>query len=209
MSRRIGLKTRPIYSILLMTFLLFGGRSSSASEIPEEKNMKQPEKAKTTEIDYLHLPLKTITGNDTTLENFKGKVVMLVNVASKCGNTKQYAGLEELYRKFKDKGFVVVGFPANNFGEQEPGTDQEILNFCQSKFDVTFPMMSKISVKGEDKNPLYTYLTEESPQSGEIEWNFTKFLLDRNGTVAARFSTKTTPTSPEVVSSIERLLSAK
>lgn len=209
MLRRIDLKTRPIYSILLMTFLLIGGRSSSASEIPGEKNMKQSEKAKTTEIDYLHLPLKTITGNDTTLENFKGKVVMLVNVASKCGNTMQYAGLEELYRKFKDKGFVVVGFPANNFGEQEPGTDQEILNFCQSKFDVTFPMMSKISVKGEDKNPLYTYLTEESPRSGEIEWNFTKFLLDRNGTVAARFSTKTTPTSPEVVSIIERLLSVK
>lgn len=195
--------------MLLMIFLLVGGISSSASETTEEKNMKQPEKSKTMEIDYLHLPLKTITGSDTTLESFKGKVVLLVNVASKCGNTKQYAALEELYRKYKDRGFVVVGFPANDFGGQEPGTDQEILNFCQSKFDVTFPMMSKISVKGEDKHPLYAYLTQESPFAGEIEWNFTKFILDRTGKPAARFTPKTVPDSDEVIATVERLLSAK
>lgn len=203
------MKLRLVYSMLLLLLFLAGGNSSLASDKAEEKNMKQTEKAKTAAIDYFHLPLKTIAGNDTTLESFKGKVVLLVNVASKCGNTKQYAALEELYRKYKDRGFVVVGFPANDFGGQEPGTDQEILNFCQSKFDVTFPMMSKISVKGEDKHPLYAYLTQESPFAGEIEWNFTKFILDRTGKPAARFTPKTVPDSDEVIATVERLLSAK
>ena len=174
-----------------------------------ESKLKTAKEEKTKMTDYLHIPFKTITGNDSSLADFKGKVVMLVNVASRCGYTKQYAGLEEIYRKYKDKGFVIVGFPANNFGGQEPGTDEEIRDFCTSKFDVTFPMMSKISVKGDDKHPLYAYLTEESSQSGEVEWNFTKFLLDRSGKVADRFSTKTDPASPEVMAELERLLSAK
>lgn len=198
-------------SILIALTLLAGPSQlpARAGENTGESKLKTAKEEKTAMTDYLHIPFKTITGNDSSLADFKGKVVMLVNVASKCGYTKQYAGLEEIYRKYKDKGFVIIGFPANNFGGQEPGTDQEILDFCTSKFDVTFPMMSKISVKGDDKHPLYAYLTEKSSQSGEIEWNFTKFVLDRSGKVADRFPTKTDPSSPEVTAELERLLSAK
>ena len=156
---------------------------------------------------YLDYPLLTITGDTTSLAEFSGKVVLIVNTASECGFTPQYAGLEGLYRKYKDRGFVVIGFPANNFGGQEPGTNEEILNFCTTKFDVTFPMMSKVSVKGKDKLPLFIYLTEQSPLPGEIQWNFTKFLLDKNGRLAARYPSKVTPMDSELVSTVEDLLS--
>ncbi len=152
------------------------------------------------------IKFKTIHGNDSTLSDFKGKVVLLLNVASKCGNTPQYAGLEELYQKYKDKGLVIIGFPANNFGGQEPGTNEEILKFCTSTYDVSFPMMAKISVKGDDEHPLYKYLTEKSPFPGEIQWNFGKFLLDRDGKVVARFEPKTQPESDEVLKAIETAL---
>ena len=202
---------RNYLSILVtLTFLTGAGTApAKAGNNMEDSELKTAKEAKTKKSDYFHVPFKTITGNDSSLADFHGKVVMLVNVASKCGQTKQYAGLEEIYRKYRDKGFVIVGFPANNFGEQEPGSNEEILNFCQTKFDVTFPMMSKISVKGEDKHPLYAYLTEESNHPGEIEWNFTKFLLDRTGKLADHFPTKTDPASPEVIAEVERLLSAK
>jgi len=134
--------------------------------------------------------LNSIDGSATPLAGFKGKVVLLVNVASKCGYTPQYAGLEKLYETYKDKGFVIVGVPANNFGAQEPGSNEEIKTFCSRTYNVTFPMMSKVSVKGSDKTPLYQYLTDASgnPKTGgEIKWNFTKFLIDKKGNVAARF----------------------
>jgi len=156
---------------------------------------------------YLDCPFLTITGDTTSLADFGGKVVLVVNTASECGFTPQYAGLEELYRKYKDRGLVVVGFPANNFGGQEPGTNEEILNFCTTKFDVTFPMMSKVSVKGKDKHPLFVYLTEQSPLPGEIQWNFSKFLLDKNGRLVARYPSKVTPLDSELVSTVEDLLS--
>jgi glutathione peroxidase len=148
--------------------------------------------------------LKSIDGKPTPLAEFKGKVVLLVNVASKCGFTPQYAGLEKLYEQYKDRGFVIVGVPANNFGGQEPGTNEEIKTFCSRNYNVSFPMMSKVSVKGDDKTPLYQYLTESS--GGEIKWNFTKFLVDKNGKVVARFEPKVTPDSPEVTSAIEKAL---
>jgi glutathione peroxidase len=129
--------------------------------------------------------------------------VLIVNVASRCGFTPQYAGLEALYEKYKDRGFVILGFPANNFGGQEPGTNEEIKTFCSSKYNVTFPMYSKISVKGDDKAPLYQFLTATG---GEIQWNFTKFLVDKNGKVVARFEPKVTPESPEVAEAIEKAL---
>jgi glutathione peroxidase len=135
--------------------------------------------------------------------------VLLVNVASRCGFTPQYAGLEALYEKYKDRGLVIVGIPANNFGQQEPGTDAEIKTFCSMKYNVTFPMMSKVSVLGEDKTPLYVFLTDKSanPQiGGEIKWNFTKFVFDRNGKPVARFEPKVTPDSPEVTAAIESAL---
>jgi glutathione peroxidase len=158
-----------------------------------------------TEPNYLNMPFKTITGHDTTLADFQGKVLLVVNVASECGYTPQYAGLERLYEQFKDSGLVVIGFPANNFGSQEPGTNEQILKFCQSKFNVTFPMMAKVSVKGKDKHPLFTYLTEQSSVKGEIKWNFSKFLLDREGTLVARFDSGVAPDAPELTSRIVSL----
>lgn len=155
--------------------------------------------------------LSTIDGQPAPLSAYKGKVVMLVNVASRCGFTPQYTALEAIYEKYKDRGFVIVGIPANNFGAQEPGTNQEIKTFCQSKYNVTFPMMSKVSVKGDDKTPLYQYLTDKSANpkmGGEIQWNFTKFLVGPDGQVIARFEPKVTPDSPEVTSAIESALAS-
>jgi len=148
--------------------------------------------------------LNTIDGAPAPLSAFKGKVVLLVNVASKCGYTPQYAGLEKLYEKYKDKGFVIVGVPANNFGAQEPGTNEEIKTFCSRNYNVTFPMMSKVSVKGADKTPLYSYLTEKT--GGDIKWNFTKFLIDKNGNIVSRFESAVTPESADITNAIEQTL---
>src|SRR5579859_4596497 len=156
--------------------------------------------------------LPSIDGDATPLSSYKGKVVLLVNVASRCGFTPQYSALESLYEKYRDQGFVILGFPANNFGAQEPGTNAEIKTFCSSKYNVTFPMMSKVSVKGDDTTPLYQYLTDKSANpstGGDIQWNFTKFLIGRDGQIVARFEPKVTPDSPEVTSAIEKALAAK
>jgi len=153
--------------------------------------------------------LNSIDGKPTPLSDFKGKVVLLVNVASRCGFTPQYSGLESLYEKYKDRGFVIVGIPANNFGGQEPGTNQEIKKFCTAKYNVTFPMMAKVSVKGSDITPLYAYLTDKQANpstGGEIGWNFTKFLVGPDGKVLARFDSKVEPESPEVTSAVEKAL---
>jgi glutathione peroxidase len=156
--------------------------------------------------------LNAINGTPTPLAGYKGKVMLIVNVASQCGYTYQYEGLQALYVKYKDKGLVIAGFPANNFGEQEPGTDAEIGAFCKSKFGVTFPMFSKISVAGKDKAPLYQFLTDKAANpktGGEIPWNFTKYLVDRNGKVLARFDAPVEPESKELTSAIEAALAAK
>jgi glutathione peroxidase len=155
--------------------------------------------------------LNSIDGQTAPLAAYKGKVVLLVNVASRCGYTPQYTALEAVYEKYKDQGFTIVGIPANNFGAQEPGTNQEIKTFCSSKYHVTFPMMSKVSVKGDDKTPLYQYLTDKAANprtGGEIEWNFTKFLIGPDGRVLARFEPAITPDSPEVTAAIEKALAA-
>ncbi len=156
--------------------------------------------------------MKDIDGNQQKLKDYKGKVVMIVNTASKCGNTPQYEGLEAIYKKYKDKGFVILGFPANNFMGQEPGTDKEIKEFCTLKYDVTFPMFSKISVKGDDQDPFYTFLTSKATNpgfDGDITWNFEKFLTDRDGKVIARFTPKTKPEDPTVIKAIEDALEAE
>ena len=153
--------------------------------------------------------MDSIDGKPVSLSSFNGKVVLVVNVASKCGFTPQYAALEALYEKYKDKGFVIIGVPANNFMSQEPGTNEEIKKFCSNKYNVTFPMMSKVSVKGDDQAPLYTFLTDKAsnPQfAGDIKWNFTKFLFDRSGNPVARFEPATKPDSPEVISAVEAAL---
>jgi glutathione peroxidase len=153
--------------------------------------------------------INSIDGKPTPLSSFKGKVVLLVNVASRCGYTPQYTGLEALYEKNKDKGFVIVGVPANNFMSQEPGTNEEIKTFCKSKYDVQFPIMSKVSVKGSDKTPLYQYLTspEQNPKTGgEIKWNFTKFLIGRDGQILARFEPAVTPEDAALTSAVSSAL---
>jgi glutathione peroxidase len=160
--------------------------------------------------DIYNFGLVGIDGKPRPLQFFRGDVMLIVNVASQCGYTPQYAGLEALYEKYKDRGLVVVGFPANNFGGQEPGTNEEIKTFCSRKYNVTFPMYAKISVKGGDQAALYKYLVKEDPShSGEIKWNFTKFLVDRNGKIVQRFEPAVTPEDPQVVSAIEKLLQEK
>ena len=153
--------------------------------------------------------LNSIDGQPTPLAQFKGKAVLIVNVASRCGFTPQYAGLEALYQQYKDKGLVVLGFPANNFLWQEPGTNEEIKAFCSTKYRVTFPMFAKVSVKGGNQAPLYQFLTDKKANpstGGAVGWNFTKFLADRNGKVIARFGSKVAPESPELVNAIEAAL---
>ena len=150
--------------------------------------------------------LDSIDGKPVTLSSFSGKVVLIVNVASRCGYTPQYTGLEKVYEKYKDQGFVILGFPANNFGAQEPGTNEEIKTFCSSKYSVTFPMYAKISVKGADIHPLYQFLTTNPATAGDVKWNFTKFLVGKDGKVIARFESAVTPESPEVTSAIEKAL---
>ncbi len=152
--------------------------------------------------------LNSIDGQPAPLAAYKGKVILVVNVASQCGYTPQYSALESIYEKYKDQGFVILGFPANNFGAQEPGTNEEIKAFCTRKYSVTFPIYSKISVKGSDQASLYTYLTQDSAPGlrGDIKWNFTKFLVDRNGNVVQRFEPAVTPDSKEVITAIEKQL---
>lgn len=150
--------------------------------------------------------LKTIDGQERPLSAYQGQVLLLVNVASRCGLTPQYQGLEALYEAYRERGFSVLGFPANNFAGQEPGTDGEIQQFCSLRYNVQFPLFSKISVKGADQHPLYRYLTSQSPFPGEVEWNFGKFLVGRDGQVIARFSPQTAPQAPEVIAAIEAAL---
>ncbi|HEX8203542.1 MAG TPA: glutathione peroxidase [Isosphaeraceae bacterium] len=162
-----------------------------------------------TPASVLDLRVKDIDGRDVDLARYKGRVLLIVNTASQCGYTPQYQGLEALYEKYKARGFEVLAFPANEFGRQEPGTNQEIKDFCASRYDVTFPLFSKIVVKGQGIHPLYRFLTspETDPKfAGDIPWNFTKFLVDRRGQVVARFEPKDTPESPKVTQAIEGAL---
>ncbi len=160
----------------------------------------------------LDFKMKDIDGKDVKLKKYKGDVLLIVNTASKCGYTPQYEGLQAIYSKYQAQGFEVLGFPANNFGGQEPGTETEIKEFCESKYKVTFPMFAKISVKGDDQHPLYNFLTakESNPKfAGDISWNFNKFLVNRKGEVVARFSSKDKPDGEAVMAAIEKYLAVK
>jgi glutathione peroxidase len=153
----------------------------------------------------------TSEGDAVDLRGYHGRPILIVNTASKCGFTKQYETLQKLYERFEDRGFVIVGFPSNDFGNQEPGTHEEIANFCRLNYGVTFPMMAKVHTKGPDQAPIYRALTTESPEDmrGEIGWNFTKFLVDGEGRVVARFEPGLDPMSDEIVDAVEELLSAE
>ncbi len=153
------------------------------------------------------IPLKDIDGHPTSLKAYQGKVLLVVNVASKCGFTPQYSALQSIYTKYKDQGLVVLGFPCNQFAGQEPGTNEEIKQICSSKYDVSFPLFDKIDVNGPKRHPLYTALAgTESPFPGDIKWNFNKFLIGRDGKILNRFESKTKPDSPEVSKAIEAAL---
>jgi glutathione peroxidase len=152
---------------------------------------------------------KTIDGDERSLRDYAGKVVVVVNVASQCGLTPHYAGLQELYESYGARGLMVLGFPCNQFGSQEPGSEAQIKTFCETRFGVTFPMFAKIDVNGPTRHPLYAYLTAQPTQPdgpGDIQWNFAKFLIDRSGSVAARFAPTVAPVSEEIVSAIEKAL---
>ena len=157
--------------------------------------------------NVLNTKVETADGKEKSLSDYKGDVLLIVNVASKCGNTPQYAGLEKLYKKYKDQGFRVLGFPCNQFGGQEPGTMEEIQNFCEVNYNVTFPLFQKIDVKGAHQAPLYAKLTKTEP-AGDITWNFEKFIVGKDGTVLERFTPKTKPEDPKVVTAIEQALKA-
>jgi glutathione peroxidase len=160
----------------------------------------------------LDFHVKDIDGKDVALSKYQGKVVLIVNTASQCGLTPQYKGLEEAYKKYKEQGFEILAFPANEFGKQEPGSDEEIKEFCSTKYNVSFPLFSKIVVKGEGIHPLYEFLTSESTNPGHggvIDWNFAKFLVNRKGEVIARFNPKTAPDSPEFRAAVEKAVSEK
>ncbi|MBD3223726.1 MAG: redoxin domain-containing protein [Caldithrix sp.] len=153
--------------------------------------------------------MENIDGKPVSLDTYEGKVILVVNVASKCGFTNQYEGLQKLFETYMDKGFVVLGFPANNFANQEPGDNSEIKQFCQTEYGVTFPMFSKISVKGSDIHPLYQYLTSDKTNknyAGEITWNFNKFLINKEGQVINRFDSRDKPQSDKIVKAIEKAL---
>jgi glutathione peroxidase len=204
----IKLNAALIIIITIFAFSVTSAGQSSDIKAPDTLASKGGEEMDSI-ISHTTIPFNTIKGKETSLADFEGKVVLVVNVASECGFTPQYADLERLYRLYKDKGLVIIGFPANNFGGQEPGTDEQIYQFCRTKFDVTFPMISKISVKGDDIHPLFAYLTEGTPLKGDIKWNFEKFLLDKNGNLVARYPSATKPLDKDIVKRIEGLLKQK
>jgi glutathione peroxidase len=192
-------------TLLSLMMLLPLGAAVFAFGEPTTQPSTQP-MAESSVPPVLRYTMKSLDGRDVDLSQYQGKVILMVNTASKCGNTPQYAPLEALYKKYMDQGFVILGFPSNDFGHQEPGTDIEISSFCTKNYGVTFPMFSKVDVKGDNICPLYQYLTgadTDAPHAGTITWNFEKFLIARDGTIAARFKPKTQPDSPQVLAAIE------
>ena len=186
--------------LMLVALAAVGGVALAGHEAAERTPAKN---------SIYNFAVKDISGRDVKLSQYRDKVMLIVNVASRCGYTPQYEGLQKIYEKYKDQGLVVLGFPANNFGGQEPGTNEEIKEFCQLKYNVSFPMFAKISVKGEDKHPLYKYLTEAETNpahAGEIKWNFNKFLVDKKGNIIARFDSKVKPEDEQVTQAIEQAL---
>lgn len=187
-------------AVLLTSIMLFFAASAMIARADEGP------------ADALSFKINAIDGESVDLETYKGKVVLVVNVASRCGLTPQYAGLQATYEKYKDQGLVVLGFPCNQFAGQEPGSDAEILEFCTAKYEVTFPMFSKVDVNGEGATPLYKYLTAKDVQpagAGDISWNFEKFLIDRRGHVVHRFAPKTKPDDKTLVAAVEAELNKK
>ncbi len=206
---KLGVNKKALAPVLLSLIINFFVMENAISDDKSNPSNTKGETAMSDNTDHLNIPFNTIQGEASSLRQFADRVILIVNVASECGFTPQYEGLEALYRKYKDEGLVIIGFPANNFGKQEPGSDAEILEFCRKNFDVTFPMMAKISVLGDDIHPLYAWLTVNSGFPGDLNWNFNKFLLNRQGNVVERFGPRTEPFDEKLVSMIEELLGLK
>lgn len=199
---------RSIFSVLIIIFLasisIYVGCATATSDAVSTANLPP-----LTEKSIYDFSMKSIEGKDVKMDEFKGKVLLLVNVASHCGYTPQYTGLQSIYSKYKDQGFLVLGFPSNDFGGQEPGSNEEVKTFCTSKYNVTFPMFSKITVVGANKHPFYRFLTEKATNpefAKEISWNFNKFLVDKTGKIVGAYESGITPESPELTGAIEKAL---
>jgi glutathione peroxidase len=193
------------FSVLAGAMLLISSATADGTQKPQKAAQKEVPAV-------LNFKIKSLTGKEVDLSKYQGKVVLMVNVASKCGFTPQYKGLQELHKKYAAQGLAILGFPANDFGQQEPGSEEEIGTFCQRNYGVEFDMFSKISVKGPQQADLYHYLTSEKTNpkfAGEVKWNFEKFLIGRDGQVVARFRSKVEPTSEEMVKAIEAELAKK
>lgn len=184
-----------LVGVIALAAVVFASCRAPAAEVPA-----------TGAKSALDFTLKANDGSDYPLTNLTGKVVMLVNTASKCGYTKQYAGLQKLYITYADRGLVIIGIPSNDFLSQEPGTDGDIKEFCQRNFGVTFPIMSKVAVKGDAQVPLFRYLTAESPFPGKVSWNFNKFLIGRDGQLMNRYGSNTAPDDADFIAAIEKAL---
>lgn len=187
----------------VVAFTSCKNQEENKAEQQEVADLKTNTMEKPTIYDY---KVTDLYGEPFDFASLKGKKVMIVNTASKCGLTPQYKDLEAIYKEYKDRGFVIVGFPANNFAEQEPGTNEEIATFCEKNYGVTFPMMEKISVKGDDMAPIYQFLTQKSKnglQDSEVEWNFQKYLINEKGELVKVISPRTLPTDPEIVNWIK------
>jgi glutathione peroxidase len=180
-------------------FLLLGCSTNNTSDNLKTSGNKMEN------INISNITVKTIDGEDKSLSDYNDKVLLIVNVASQCGNTPQYKGLESIYEKYKGQGFEILAFPSNDFGGQEPGTNEEIKEFCELNYNVTFPLFDKVKVLGDDRAPLYTELIQTEPE-GEVKWNFEKFLVDKSGNVVKRFGNKVLPESDEVTATIEEEL---
>ena len=202
-------KTMTLYGIIGVTFLgvvafalwaKVNGKANQSQE--QDKSGFQPQ-------SVLDFTMNTIDGTHRSLSEYRGDVLLIVNTASKCGFTPQYTTLEQLYETYKDKGFRILAFPANNFLWQEPGTNQEIKKFCSENYSVTFDLFEKISVRGNDKHPLYKYITESSPFRGEVKWNFQKYLVNRKGEIVARYAPSDDPMSKGIIARVEELLAER
>jgi glutathione peroxidase len=193
-----------IIILSIVVLMLISNYTRSVSK-PKISNIMNDSKINKDNPNISDIIVKTMDSKDVSLSEYKGKVLMIVNVASLCGNTPQYEGLERIYEKYKDKGFEILAFPCNDFGGQEPGTNEEIKDFCTSKYKVTFTLFDKIKVLGDDKSTLYARLIQTEP-AGDVKWNFEKFLIDKNGNVVSRFKSKMKPEDTEITTVIESLL---
>mgnify|MGYP001199916467 CR=1 FL=1 len=201
MKKYLSIIVSVLIVVTVVAFATIKNGEASAENRSETKEVKNMAKK------IGDFKVKDIDGKEVDLSIYEGKVVLIVNVASKCGYTKQYNGLEAIYKKYKDQGLVILGFPCNDFGGQEPGTNDEIKEFCSTKFSVTFPMMDKVSVLGENKTPLFAFLTDNSVTGiKDIKWNFEKFLINKKGEIVERFVSKDEPEGEKVTKAIEALL---